>query len=120
MRRQGIGADGDLVIQPADKSFGGDGIIRIRVIGSAFGLPEIHQIFFEREAFDRISSTEFTFPGGWRHQQSIPPHFLARHNDGGIELTPQTSTQSGLSMIFGEHRWEFAVSEQFLPESEPR
>src|SRR4051812_39532920 len=111
--------DGDLVLRHDDMA-GGDGIICIRLFGSVFGLPAIHQIFLEREAFDRLNAAHLTFPGGWRHRQGIPPHSVVRYIEDGLEVTALTADPSRQDArhMFGPHRWSFVASEQRLPDSD--
>ena len=63
--------DGDLVLGPND-IFEGDGVICIRLLGTAFGHPQNVQLFLEREPYDRLDATHLAFPGGWRHKQGVP------------------------------------------------
>ena len=116
---QCIVTDGDLVLR-RDAIFGGDGTICIRLFGRIGGLPQYHQIFLEREAFDRLDTTHLTFPGGRRHQQGIPPHSVVRYTDQGVEVTalaPDPKLDQG-KRLFHAHRWTFVASKQPLPDSD--
>lgn len=112
--------DGDLVLRRDRILDGGDGIICIRLFGTALGLAEIHQIALEREPFDRLDETHLTFPGGFRHRQQIPPHSVIRYTDDGIEVADFTfdPTRCRAQRTFLPHRWTFASSQDRLPDSD--
>jgi hypothetical protein len=111
--------DGDLVVRH-DETSDGDGTISIRLFGTAFGLPEIGQIYLERYPFDRLDATHLTFPGGWRHRLGISPHSVVRYTDDGLDLAALNSdpAQRGTQHTFRPHRWSFVASEQRLPDSD--
>jgi len=112
--------DGDIVIRPDLAHFGGDGIICVRLIGSAFGHPQVHEIFLQRESYDRIDSDLLTFPGGHRHKQGMTPDMVAHERAGWLELVPIRSAAAlhGLNAVVGKHEWSFERSNDLLPGSE--
>jgi hypothetical protein len=112
-------ADGDLVLREGTLGEG-DGIVCIRLFGSAFGLSQMHQIFLEREPFDRLDDAHLTFPGGFRRRQGISPHSLIRYTEDGIELTALTSdlVHRRAKHTFRSHRWSFVATMDRLPDSD--
>src|SRR5262245_46585814 len=96
--------DGDLVVRPGEFP-GGDGIICIRVFGTIYGRPEVHQISLERHPFDRLDREHLTFPGGLRRQRH-PPHSVVRYTEAGLEVTPlaSESTVRSTTRAYGPHR----------------
>jgi hypothetical protein len=111
--------DGDLVLRQGG-NVEGDGIICIRLFGTALGITLKQQIYLEREPFDRVDGEHLTFPGGFRRRQAIPPHSVVRRAADRLEVSdlPPQATGQQPGRIFRQHQWSFLASDDQLPFSD--